>query len=531
MPKATRKKQAVTKTNNAKTIALIRKNVEKSPLLRLPTEVREKILLDLVGENFIHVKYLIREELNNARLAEGKELNDDHEARMAYHWPFPPRISDKRIQGAFRHAICVAEQSEHRAYVEMIKGYATMPSSDSAGFSDERCDIRHKHCQDLCKDGNLNALTVDLNMLGVCRQLYEEANFLLWATNIFSFDDPLSFDRFLGSLNPAQKRKITGLHFNFKLGGLKDVYRLTTLEQWGIVLKMPYLNILRGIEHLHLCLEQRSNYYNYYVHGDNGKSYEWAKSQLNVDLEPILRLRILLAKNVTVVFTHNAALDTSNPCFGWTAEQKKDYGESIRTRLQDPNGRELLKAEIEAREQEAKLDHADSTWERALCAEKRATRLELSAKEASDQMATYEDEVEEARKDAMKAARMKLKAADSLQALYNHSKLYLNTAKVRASDAIKLADQSRASAAKRAAIYQRASARAGDHAAAAKLNAKQEFDTEDDDSSFTDESGDEDTEEFDSMSEGDSDDGVEDVDVEMGEGGDIDIESELLDDS
>ncbi|KAL2040804.1 hypothetical protein N7G274_006262 [Stereocaulon virgatum] len=529
MPKATRKKQAVTKTNNAKTIALIRKNVETSLLLRLPSEVREKILVDLVGENLIHVKYLIREELNNARLAEGESFDDDHGARMAYHSSSPSRIDDKRIQGAFRHAICVAEQSEHHTYVELIKGYATVSSSGSATFSDEHSEFRHKHCQDICNNANFNALTIDLNVLGVCRQLYEEANFFLWATNIFSFDDPLSFHRFLGSLNPAQKRNITGLHFNFGLGDVKDVYHLNTLEQWEIALRMPYLNMLRGIEYLHLCLEQRSQYYN--LHWDNDQSYEWAKKQLNEDLEPIFRLCTLLAKNITVVFTRNAALDTSNLWFGWTAEQKKDYGESIRTRLQDPNDRELLKAEIEARNQQAKLDHAYFSWERALWAEKRATRLELSAKEASDEIETYKDKVEEARKEAMKAARMKLKAADGHQAIYNQSKLDLNAAKLRASNAIRLADRSRATAAKRAAIYQRAEARVGDHAAVAKLNAKQELDTEDDDSSFADESDDEDTEEFDSMSEVDSNDGVRDSDVEMGEGRDIDNESELSDDS
>ena len=529
MPKATRKKQAVTKTNNAKTIALIRTNSEQSPLLRLPSEVREKVLIDLVGENLIHVKYLIREELNDARLAEGKELDADHEALMTYHFPFPPRISDKRIQGAFCHAICIAEQSEHRAYVEMIKGYATVPSSRSTKSSDERYDIRHEDYQDLCKDGHLNALTVDLNVLGVCRQLYEEANFLLWATNGFSFDDPLSFERFLGSLNPAQKRNITSLYFHLKIGHVQDYYRLDTLDQWWTALKMPYLNMLRGIEHLHLCLEQRSEWD--YLHREGKDSYEWAKKQLDVELEPILRLRTLLANNVTVVFTPNTALDTSNLWFGWTAEQTKDYGESVRTRLQDPNGRELLKAGFQARDQKAKLVYAGSTWERALWAEKLATHSEILAKEASVQIKTYEDKVEEARKVAMKAARMKLEAADGLQAIYNQSKLYLNAAKVRASDAVKLADQSRATAAKRAAIYQRARARAGDHAAVAKLNAKQEFDTEDDDSSFPDESGDEDTEELDSMSEGDSDDGVKDSDIEMGQSRDIDNESELLDDS
>ena len=190
-----------------------------------------------------------------------------------------------------------------------------------------------------------------------------------------------------------------------------------------------------------------------------------------------------------------------------------------------------MKTEIEAQNQEAKLGHADSSWERALWAEKRTTRLELSAKEASDQIETYANKVKGARKDAIRAAREKTKAADGLQAIYNQSKLDLNAAKLRASDAIKLADKSRATAVKRAAIYQRARARAGDHAAVAKLNAKQEFDTEDDDSSFTDESGDEDTEEFDSMSENDSDNGDKDSDVEMGEGEDIDNESELSDDS
>ena len=50
-------------------------NAENSPLLRFPSEVREKILVNIIGDNLIHVKYLYGDDLIEARRAEGKEVD------------------------------------------------------------------------------------------------------------------------------------------------------------------------------------------------------------------------------------------------------------------------------------------------------------------------------------------------------------------------------------------------------------------------------------------------------------------------
>ncbi len=53
---------------------------------------------------------------------------------------------------------------------------------------------------------------LDLSVIRVCRQLYEEGTSLLWTTKTSSFDDHESFGNFMASLDPRQCQKSTKLH-------------------------------------------------------------------------------------------------------------------------------------------------------------------------------------------------------------------------------------------------------------------------------------------------------------------------------
>lgn len=44
--------------------------------------------------------------------------------------------------------------------------------------------------------------------------LNEEAFHILWATNTFSFDDPVSFGRFISSFTIVQSHKLKSLHLS-----------------------------------------------------------------------------------------------------------------------------------------------------------------------------------------------------------------------------------------------------------------------------------------------------------------------------
>ena len=215
------------------------------------------------------------------------------------------------------------------------------------------------------------ALRVNLNVLGVCRQLYEEGNHLLWATNTFSFEDPRTFGKFFGSLNTAQKRKLTRIHITTDLSGLSAYY--STAQQrtrydpnyWGKWLKIAYLNMLRGVHTVHLCLNQTFEYIpRGYSSADrmNGSAQESAQEK---DVEVLLRLRTLSTRQVTVIVSDDPRklerLGSSD--LRWTAAKKAEYAESLRARLVDPNGAELVKADAEAANLARKVEIRDRAAE------------------------------------------------------------------------------------------------------------------------------------------------------------------------
>ena len=415
----------------------------------------------------------------------------------------------------------------------MISGRATVPEDDSPRFFVARCGERHNRCGmwredqlEFLTQEERKARTVDLNILGVCRQLYEEANHLLWTTNVFSFDDSVSFDKFLGSLNPAQKRNLTGLHLHTKIGNCNHSYDTASLENWAAAFKMPYVNMLRDVQTLHICFEQRFKR----SYGLSPNSiYNRSKEDQAAYIKPFLRLRALPTKNVTVVVSdniHAIELDEVTE-WRWTTAQKMEYAKSIRSQLLDPQGAELVRAETEAEQQAMKVNRADSAWRKAIHADKRVARMKESAVQESKRIKHYEELVESARQKLEEATHKDGKGTDELQTAYEQSKLTLSWVMGSVNRAAAAAEYARIEAGDKAAKYQRAKARLGNQALVAKLTSEKEVETEDDDDSYTEE---EETEELELISEDDSADEVEDTAVQMDDDEDTDNESELSDD-
>lgn len=420
----------------------IRKNAATSPLLLLPPEVREKILIHLLGDNLIHIKYLDTSALwyaNTARdevlrlgatedvkseqspspgLPNSSDNNDEDDYGIVSPFPYltAPLVTEQPYQTAFRHAICVAKKSEQSAYEEAVSGHVTVPKWElSPDHYVPSCEGRHLDCK-MCGSGprflleeEKQHLRVDLNVLGVCRQLYEEANHLLWATNTFSFEDPKTFGRFFRSLNPAQKRNLTRLHITADIGELAAYYYTSAYQRarwdnnyWGSVLKIANLNMLRGVQALHLCINQGFEC----LSQGRGHSITAAEERINycqeADMEVILRLRALPLKHVTVMMSDNAErLDNAGwSSLRWTAAKKKEYAESVHLQLMDPKGAELVKTNNEAAVLARKTDIKDKAATRvktyrsilrnkraemvksAKCARREEARAESAAKRA-----------------------------------------------------------------------------------------------------------------------------------------------------
>ena len=364
----------------------IRKNAATSPLLLLPSEVRENILIHLLGDNLIHIKYLELYQLWRANKAKNEHSRisataGNESEQLSSHAVVDVSENDSEdgdiahLTTAFRHAICVATQSEQSAYDAFVSGNADIPEGESPAHYVAPCKERHLACK-MCGNGPMYllekdrpALRVDLNVLGVCRQLYEEGNHLLWATNTFSFEDPKTFRKFFGSLSPAQKRKLTRIHISADLGGLSAYYQTAYQRArydnnyWGTGLNIANLKMLRGVQTLHLCLNQA---FEYACRGNTSSADRMIETAQEEDMETLLRLRALSTRHVTVIVSDDPEklkrLDWTD--FRWTTVKKAEYAESIRARLIDPNGAELVKAEAEAANLARKVEIRDKAADR-----------------------------------------------------------------------------------------------------------------------------------------------------------------------
>jgi len=360
--------------------------------LSLPSEVREKILLHLIGDNLIHVKHL-----NYDDLAKAKGISWDNLFKA------DPKIAK---EGAFRHAICVAAQSEQDVYDETVSGNAMVPEDESPDYFVASCMRLHEGCS-MSEGGSkrllpeeYEALTLDLRVLGACRQLYEEANHLLWATNTFSFDDANSLNRFLGSLNPAQKRNMSGMHISAKL----DHWGSGRWDQaWSVALKMPYINMLRGVQNLHLCFEQC--YASVRVPQTFAASYKLCKTSLDDHIKPFLRLRALDVKNITVVLCDNIGIldQEDQALFRWDRTAKNQYASDIRVQLLATNGAELVSKDAELANTAREIAMMNNAELNAIIAKSRVE----SMRDSVNQWTAYtKDEEEQAEMNLAKAAKI-----------------------------------------------------------------------------------------------------------------------------
>ena len=390
--------------------------------------------MHLLGGNLIHVKYVdvyfIRQVNRYRAQDQSRDLvaaNTSRDPQIS-HLNFPTDSDydddddgemETSCEGSLRHAICVANQSEYSAYKEAVSGNADVPADEQPEFYIPSCDERHASCKMCGSNPKLlfgedrKALRIDLNVLGVCRQLYEEANHLLWATNTFSFDDPDTFQKFFASLNPAQKRNLTRIHISTDIGSTTSNYYSNVDQRarwdsqyWGKGLKIRNLNTLKGLQTLHLCVNQ---VFECVPRQPNGLSaataVEMAEKAQASDLEPILRLRALTLKDVTVVVSDRREnlIESGRSNYRWTTAKKNEYAKSIYARLVDPLGAQDVKTEAES----AALARKKETRDNAATRIGTYTSIWKEKRERAIRYAKWADQAEaEAESAAQKAKRV-----------------------------------------------------------------------------------------------------------------------------
>ena len=269
-----------------------------SPLLRMPSEIRNKIWRILLGDRLIHLEYLGQIPASAVRRTETE---------------------------IFRHIVCENDRPEDEMVEESIRDSVT--GDKEVIWRQPHFDCDHELAYD--RYGNPSRWThksVFLKPLRVCRQIYDEASYVLWTTNTFSFNDAaMTFYHFMSERATYQKELLKSLRLQMDWVWEED-------KSWNIALDMELLQSLTGLRSLRLQINHSV------PTGYHQLAKAWG-NQLNPfergHLELVHRMAIWPLLNVEVFVGDRSEPRDLDAI--WMVEDKKAYAEDIRKILLDPN--------------------------------------------------------------------------------------------------------------------------------------------------------------------------------------------------
>ncbi|KAL8670980.1 MAG: hypothetical protein Q9168_004494 [Polycauliona sp. 1 TL-2023] len=232
------RKQVAFPAPKASAKAIIERNAITSPLLRLPRELRDRIWTEVLGGRLVHLEYKYFEEDMDS---------DDSEEDMVYD-NFDKSYESFFDRSLWRNVVCEDDGPENRGKQKAPKSryYITLPGAK------ERQTYPHDDCDlDYQDPGSSKPVVyhdhegMRLTVLRASRQLYAEANPILWTTNTFSFHDGVTFQRFMMTRTINQKRLVRSLRFEMDWG-------VDLLREWNKALNMMLVKSLIGLRTLRL---------------------------------------------------------------------------------------------------------------------------------------------------------------------------------------------------------------------------------------------------------------------------------------
>ena len=283
-----------------------------SPLLRLPLEIRNKIWSEVLGDRLVHFRYLYDDEVS---------FETNEELHIGFNWSYKLQ---RGYGSAWRHVICeedCPENQENRKFTNM-KGEVYWLSSHDACETNLRCDPVEPDMiyKESCYAGRE---MMRLSVLRSCRQIYVEANNILWTTNTFSFADGTTLKRFMMTRTINQKRAIKSLRLQMEW--------VSYDREWNQALNMALVRSLSGLRRLRLHIEYKMNL----------KVYEVVKK---CDLYATTFFAGL--KKLSTLPLTEVEIDVRNPLFMlgddlWTKLDRQDFAEGLRKVLLNPKGAQI----------------------------------------------------------------------------------------------------------------------------------------------------------------------------------------------
>ncbi|KAL8757715.1 MAG: hypothetical protein Q9184_004133 [Pyrenodesmia sp. 2 TL-2023] len=303
----------------------------QSRLLKLPLELIDLILGHVLGERIIHI--------------------DDTRAIRTVH-------ARHCLNGAgcvisrgpqFYLSTCSAPVSEEDALQEFHTQASSIPVDDNARWYVADAKGRHRTCRPWeepnfpCNDpASASPWKHRFSILSVCRQVAARAFRIFWETNIFSFGEPVSFGRFLLSVNDMQLQKIRRIHMCIDVDNFVSRHDFDPAE----------LRRLVSLDHLHISVHSLDV-------GFVGDMDSNAPSIRQIDLRQgeaaeFLRFEVLDIQRVSVIvydseedFQEDHPGQTMDARFQlrFTLDQKRDLAKMVENTLSfDNNTRQVLAA-------------------------------------------------------------------------------------------------------------------------------------------------------------------------------------------
>ncbi|MCJ1382021.1 hypothetical protein MMC17_005133 [Xylographa soralifera] len=307
-PLKARKQQAFTATRNASTNSIITRNAVESRLLELPSEIRSKIWREVLGDHLVHI-------------VEGFPYD-------AYY----PAVSFWSV-APLQHYVCVQEQSEVATYQQWkadIEKGSPKPvdhwKHNNDCIVDFQCDKHFSCAATESHPVEQSKKKLQLALLRTCRQIYVEANEVLWGTNTFSFGETRLLRDFVAQRNATQKQLWKKIHVKWSTGS----------APWFVPLPMDTIKALSGVRVVHLTLVASFA---------RSCAVKWTQDEWARDayVGQILVLRILPLEVVTVTFDSKVA--------DLPPTQRLEHAEDIRRRLLDPDGPKDFEEKLKQREE------------------------------------------------------------------------------------------------------------------------------------------------------------------------------------
>jgi len=286
-------------------------NASISPLLQLPLEIRNKIWRKVLGNRLIHVKYRRDDKFRSQNTQSPHRTCKSHQDSCKIAW---------------RHIVCEYDCPENQRDESMMisptgrKDILWIGPHSSCKLHYDPCDYKPSIGSSA---GFRDHKTMHLTALRASRQIYVEANQVLWSSNTFSFADGVTLKRFMETRNIHQKRLIHNLRLFID-------WQYNHVKDWNSSLNMTSIRALSGLRNLRLhivySLEARACRLNHTLYDLLDNTFYF---------EGLWRLSTLPLSGVEVA-VRNPPFDSKGDL--WDQDELEEVVDSLKTMLLNPEG-------------------------------------------------------------------------------------------------------------------------------------------------------------------------------------------------